>query len=244
MEPNKIEQEFKQQLEQRSIAPSPMAWDRLDAMLTVAEQKAAPKKKANLGWMYMAACFLVLLSGGMFFFNKETKPQGTVNGNSVVEKSTQATQTETQPTQIIPVASQQSQIAETVKSVKPAKKVKNTVNEQKFFPLPDQKMQEAVAQTTVKEESPVVEPVSSKIKVDANALLASVEHNASKNNVAQNIPAVTRPNIKRSKIEVNANTLLTSVEGELDQSFRGKVINSLQKNYNTVKTAVATRNLQ
>lgn len=239
-----MEQEFKQKLEQRSIAPSPMAWDRLDAMLTVAEQKASPKKKANRGWLYMAACFLALLTGGMFFFNKETRPQGTVNGNSLVEKSTPVTQPEVQDTQIVPVTTQQDQIAETVKNAKPAKKVKSTVYEQRFFPLPDEKTQEAVAQTTVKDESPAVAPISSKIKVDANVLLASVDSKSSQNNVAQNTPAVTRPDVKQPKIQVNANTLLTSVEGELDQSFRGKVINSLQKNYNTVKSAVATRNLQ
>lgn len=239
-----MEQEFKQKLEQRSIAPSPMAWDRLDAMLTVAEQKAVPKKKANYGWLYMAACFLVLLSGGMFFFNKDVKPQGTVKGNAVVEKSTPVTEPEVQDTQIIPVATQQGQIAETVKTAKPAKTAKSTVNEQRFFPLPDEKTQEAVAQTAVNDETPVVVPTSSKIKVDANVLLASVDGKASQNNVAQNTTAVSRPNVKHSKIQVNPNMLLTSVEGELDQSFRGKVINSIQKNYNTVKSAVATRNLQ
>jgi hypothetical protein len=44
MEPNKIESQFKQKLEQRTIQPTEMAWDRLDAMLSVAEKK---KKRPN-----------------------------------------------------------------------------------------------------------------------------------------------------------------------------------------------------
>ncbi|MBK8600260.1 MAG: hypothetical protein IPN80_06580 [Flavobacterium sp.] len=36
---NKLEKEFKRQLDQREIKPSPAAWDRLDAMLTITEEK-------------------------------------------------------------------------------------------------------------------------------------------------------------------------------------------------------------
>jgi len=39
MEPNKLETQIKEQLNAREIQPSEMAWDRLDAMLTVAEEK-------------------------------------------------------------------------------------------------------------------------------------------------------------------------------------------------------------
>ena len=53
MEPNKLEREFREKLEKRAIQPSDMAWDRLDAMLSVAEKK----KKPNRAWMYMAASF-------------------------------------------------------------------------------------------------------------------------------------------------------------------------------------------
>ena len=39
MEPNKLETQIKEQLNAREIQPSEMAWDRLDAMLSVAEEK-------------------------------------------------------------------------------------------------------------------------------------------------------------------------------------------------------------
>ena len=40
-----MEQDFKKKLDKRSIQPTDMAWDRLDAMLTVAEKKKKPKRK-------------------------------------------------------------------------------------------------------------------------------------------------------------------------------------------------------
>ena len=43
---NKIENQFKKQLNEREIKPSEAAWDRLDAMLNVAE-----KKKRKFPWI-------------------------------------------------------------------------------------------------------------------------------------------------------------------------------------------------
>jgi hypothetical protein len=48
----------------------------------------------------------------------------------------------------------------------------------------------------------------------------------------------------KTKIKVNPNTLLTQVDGELELSFREKVINKVNKNYQTVKVALANRNIQ
>ena len=39
MEPNNFEKDFREKLNQREIEPSNKAWDRLDAMLSVAEEK-------------------------------------------------------------------------------------------------------------------------------------------------------------------------------------------------------------
>jgi len=48
----------------------------------------------------------------------------------------------------------------------------------------------------------------------------------------------------KAKIKVNANDLLNQVDGELEQSFREKVITKVNKNYQTVKVALANRNQQ
>src|SRR6478609_6641493 len=66
MEPNKIEKQFKEQLNSREIKPSAMAWDKLDAMLTVADKK--PKR--NFRWLYVAASVLGFLLVSTVYFNR------------------------------------------------------------------------------------------------------------------------------------------------------------------------------
>ena len=43
MEPNKLENKMREKLNKRTIQPSANAWDRLDAMLSVTEQKTEKK---------------------------------------------------------------------------------------------------------------------------------------------------------------------------------------------------------
>ena len=68
MEQNKLETQFKEKLNSRKIKPTEMAWDRLDAMLSVAENKK-PKRKFN--WVYIAASFIGFLLVGTIFFNQK-----------------------------------------------------------------------------------------------------------------------------------------------------------------------------
>jgi hypothetical protein len=44
MAQNKLENQIKEKLNSREIQPSAQAWDRLDAMLTVAEEKKTQRK--------------------------------------------------------------------------------------------------------------------------------------------------------------------------------------------------------
>jgi hypothetical protein len=72
------------------------------------------------------------------------------------------------------------------------------------------------------------------VKVDANALLASVENDQTLKSTPKNAAAVT----------VNSNDLLSQIDGELELSFRERVIKSVNKKYSEVKVAVAKRNLE
>ena len=49
---------------------------------------------------------------------------------------------------------------------------------------------------------------------------------------------------KKQKIQVDPSSLLSQVDGELELSFREKVIAKVNKNYQTVKVALANRNNQ
>ena len=66
MEPNKIDNQIREKLNAREIQPSAQAWDRLDAMLAVSEEK---KPKKGYGWFFVAASTILIFGLGFFLFN-------------------------------------------------------------------------------------------------------------------------------------------------------------------------------
>jgi len=225
MEPNKTEKDFKQKLEQRTIQPSEMAWDRLDAMLSVAENKK-PKKRRT--WMYMAASLIVFLLAGALFLKQEKNNDSLENDttNSVVIKDNNSENT-IQPainntTVIAPAVREESIVLtdknhnSTIKTVKPKSSV---VKEEKVV---QSSGQEQIASVDIKEQPIIIQAK------DADQLLASAIDNATPK--------------KRATVKVDANSLLSSVEGELTESYRSKAFQGVIKSFNTVKVAVANRN--
>ena len=88
MEPNKLENQIKEKLHSREIQPSVHAWDRLDAMLSVAEEK---KTRRPFGFLFIAASITVLLTVGIFFLTQrstEIKPQNNVVTTEIKKDST------------------------------------------------------------------------------------------------------------------------------------------------------------
>ena len=246
MEPNKLEQDFKQKLEQRTIQPTEMAWDRLDAMLSVTEEK---KKKPSRTWMYMAASFLALLLVGSLFLNQEsqnTKNGITTNDNRITEgKSEQKTSVgeNFKPTVIDSESIKQEETVAVTNTIvsnnKPAAFVNNKTTvvkkETAKSNIEPTVNKEALA-ATITNDAVKVKTGPAKITVDAANLLASVESTA----VTEQVAATGKP--KKQSVKVDSNSLLTSVEGELNESFRGKVLQSVAKNYNIIKSSVASRN--
>ncbi|QSB26608.1 hypothetical protein [Flavobacterium sp. CLA17] len=236
MEPNNFEKDFREKLNQRRIEPSEKAWDRLDAMLSVAEEKK-PKKKNR--WLYIAASIVGFLMVGTFFFNQEKKVELQKNQvviednsqkDSVVKlgfKETDANKdqiavSEKEPTQ----DAGDSKKEEKISNQKTHKTVNNSTNTIAEFSVINQKNQQSpslnnqiTAPETVKNET-------------ADQLLNTAE----KTVVAEN---TVKP---KTKIKVNASDLLNQVDGELELSFREKVITKVNKNYQTVKVALANRN--
>ena len=71
MEPNNIENQIREKLNSREIQPSAQAWDRLDAMLTVAEEKKTKRSFFSLKYIGIAASVLVFVTLGLFYFNQK-----------------------------------------------------------------------------------------------------------------------------------------------------------------------------
>jgi hypothetical protein len=250
MEPNKLEQEFRDKLEQRTIEPSKMAWDRLDAMLSVGEGKK--EKKPNRSWMYMAASFVVFATIGAFFLTNEKENSGNgtgsnstpiVNRENTVKPAQQEGSNDTIPpaplvkpsieTLSAPKMQQTAVAAIQTKATSAGK----TVNKQNISPRQNQTLND-------KQGTNIFPPAN-------NEGVAVVNHEGFKEDVinsfeADQLLATSAGNAKKKKslIKVDANSLLSSVEGELNESFRDRAMEGVIKNFNAVKTSVANRNYQ
>lgn len=218
MEPNKIENDFKQKLNKREIIPTASAWDRLDAMLAVAEEK---KPKPKWGWLYVAASILGFLLVGTVFLS-QTQEIVDVKRDQIVYK--------------------------TKESVKPSK----TLFQEKTAPILSSSKPNSIIASVSKVKNDI-----KKESKDINEEISLIKNQKS-NNTAESLLAVediktnndalviehAKSEVEKPTIKVNANDLLSQVDGELDLSFREKVIKSINKNYKSVKAELANRNQQ
>lgn len=227
MEPNKMEEEFRNKLNEREIQPSEAAWDRLDAMLSVAENK---KPKRNNTFLFIAAGLALFFAVGLFLLQQEnTNPEIRLTNPTVIssdEKPPVLEQPEIQPEttgvvdQQISKEKQSQAITENQVISVAKKKVKSDVKTTTDFQ--QQTVKEAIAEVIPKKE-----PEMQKTTTDTEKLLA-----------------ITDAPKEKQKVKVNVNSLLSSVEGELNQEFRETTLQRLNRNFKTVKTAVANRNYE
>lgn len=229
MEQNKLEKEFRNKLNQREIAPSDNSWDRLDAMLAVAEDK---KPIRSYGWIYIAASIIGFAFFGTFFFNQNDQ-KTTDKSNEVVIGNNQKAEPIQKEISIVPLnpKSERTVVIPEVKKDKKNSRVTNRI-------LINQVAQNSNSDSLI----PILEK---KLTNQETEQLASSNTN---DNTVDEMHAVVKTSSKdgnsKTKIKVNHNTLLTQVDGELELSFREKVINKVNKNYQTVKVALANRNIQ
>ncbi len=225
MEPNKLEEDFRDKLNSRTIQPSEMAWDRLDAMLSVSEKK---KPKRSNKWLSMAAVFVGMLFVGTLLMEQQKQDQKikeTIKMAPVQDSIT--TETITEPRVIETVLSEPTKNGrkEIVTVVKTATKVESgTIIEQQTVITPETQIVEATSPKEIKKVATMVDAVS---------LLASVDKNAP-----------TKSTIKKGNVKVDANSLLSTVEGEITTDYREGVFQTINRNFKTVKSAVANRNTE
>lgn len=244
MAQNKLENQIKEKLNSREIQPSAQAWDRLDAMLTVAEEKKTKRSFFSYKFIGIAASVLVFVTLGMFFFNqKEVEKQSDRNVvTKEVEKDT-VNDTNTKNVFPNPVKEQINEVV--VSSEKPKINIqqprtnnKKSIINQKTTAINqfiENQNQVVVNQNQVQPqkdgEIAIKEKENLKTEIKSDEQLFK-----SLDKVALN--ATT----KKSALKVDAKSLLNQVDGELDLTFREKVINSINKNYKNVKVAVSNRN--
>lgn len=211
------------QFNQREIKPNPAAWDRLDAMLTVAEK---PKRK--FGWLYIAASLVGVLLVATVFLKNSTPmidvakdPQQNTFVFEETNDSVEVPKIELNEA----VLSQKTNVVATINQP-----VFNSLVEKKEHTVLENTIENSNSTIVIKEEP--VQTVERKSRISPEELLASVENNTSQN--------VIQPN--QNSITVSSKSLLNHVDGEVELTFREKVIKTVSKNYQEVKVVISNRN--
>ena len=240
MEPNNFEKDFREKLNQRKIEPSDKAWDRLDAMLSVAENKKPEKKRK---WLYIAASVVGFLLVGTFFFNQKKNEVETPK-NTIVIKEDQKKNSVTKPTLNIidsiktEIAISEKDATQTSTKISITKKINHNQNPNKTIKNESNQIAESSVIIKNNQEKQSINNQTSVVESPKKESVDQLLNSAEKTVIAENS---AKP---KSKVKVNANDLLNQVDGELELSFREKVITKVNKNYQTVKVALANRNQQ
>ncbi|KIA87426.1 hypothetical protein [Flavobacterium sp. AED] len=230
MERNKLETQFKEQLDSREIKPSEMAWNKLDAMLMVAE-----KPKAKFPWMYIAASILGFLFIGTVYFNQKNDAIKNQKKEVVIQDAVTPKSTVTTAIVVNPKIEEEKSVVINVVQKTTSKINKITKLKEESIIINKSSNQNQVAEVSIsnqKTEQKSIKPQTNTVSVDV--LLAAVENPSKREKQLNQKPVV----------HVNASNLLLQVDGELELSFREKIINKVSKNYQTVKVALSNRNLE
>lgn len=241
---NKLENQIKEKLNSREIQPSAQAWDRLDAMLSVAEEK---KTGRPFGFLFIAASILVFVSAGMFFFTQNSSE--VKNDNNVVETEIKkdAVQKENNIQSPIIEKKQENQVAESTE----IQKSNNQNNNNSAVSIIDQKSNQKQSNPLINKDKQIEFQNSSDVAlknlpkiVDTKEIIVSRPKTStmSDEDLLASLDNVGKKTNAKSKVKVDARNLLSQVDGELDQTFREKVIGKIAKNYQEVKVALSNRN--
>lgn len=218
MEPNKIDNQIREKLNTREIQPSAQAWNRLDAMLTISEEK---KPKKGYGWFFAAASTLLFFGLGFFLFNSN---ETTEINNSIPVVTTineEKDSVETNKTNEISVKKEQPVL------------VQNEVN------YPEAKNNKLKKADELEKEVNLIQLNPSAITdyPSSEKLLVEVQVNQ------KEIPLIKKNSVK-SKIKIDAASLLSTVEKELDVNYKETTLDKLTKKFQDAKSALANRNYE
>jgi hypothetical protein len=240
MEPNKLDLEIKQKLEQRMIQPSAQAWDRLEAMLDSAEKT---KSKRNINWIYIAASFVGFLLICTVFFNGYETVKVDPTAPIVLEEKSDENNLEKPeilhkdvvPSQIQKTITKEYKVVAENNNVNKQSRKLNT-KEEKVLNSNQSRGNEVVV---IVSENKNYQSTSTNRYVSAEKLLAEVSNTKFE-------PKTTDISIEKTRkaISVNPNSLLSSAETELNQSFRESALDKFNKNFNAIKTVLVNRNYE
>lgn len=228
---NKLETQFKKKLNSREIKPSDMAWDRLNAMLSIAEPSNSgqvQKTKRKFIWLYIAASFIGFLLIPTVFFNQKENIIDIKKNTLVIEKTSpkESTKTEIASKKTEPNFSKKILNSETKPLVQTHQNTTTKIENATF-----KNKENVVAEIqAITPNEPIVEHKNT-IPENIDNLLASAEKNQ-------------ESGVKNPSVKINPTDLLNQVDGELQVSFREKALNTISQKFKEAREALANRNNQ
>ncbi|MBV2196577.1 MAG: hypothetical protein KUL78_08760 [Flavobacterium sp.] len=228
MEPNRIDNQIREKLNAREIQPSAQAWDRLDAMLAVSEEK---KSKKGYGWFFVAASTILFFGLGFFLFNSNettkinnsTPIVTTINEGIDTVETNKINEISVEKAQPILVENKANHSKDNSREIKPVA------------------IEELVKESNIIQENlaPITQhPSPSTYKyVSPENLLAEVQ-------TGEKVISSDNKIISKPKMKVDANSLLTSVEKELDETHKETTLEKLTRKFQDAKSALANRNYE
>lgn len=247
MERNKLETQFKEQLNSREIQPSEMAWSKLDAMLTAADpsnsEQGKQKPKTKFPWMYVAASFAGLVLLGTVYFKSSETVKINKDNPIVLELKTDTNnlnEPEIINERVLPSRVQTTRIKvyKVVADINNLKKQPEQLNkkENETLSINLSKENEGIA---ISSENKNNQSTSVNKYISAEKLLAEVTN--TKFEIKDSDKTIENT---RKVISVNPNSLLSNAENELNQSFKKSALDKFSKNFNAIKTVLVNRNYE
>lgn len=224
MEQNKIENQIKKKLNDRTIQPSAASWDRLDAMLNSTENETA---KPNYNWLAVAAAVVVFFGLGILYTTTSTSTT-QIDDSIAVATVAESKNDSVTATPIATIAvNKQSPILTQNES--------NKINTKTIISEEKSSQELESIQKIVAHE--IATPTTTYKYMSPEALINEIE-------TGQKTTNPNRNSVSKNKIKINAAALLTGVEKELDSVYRETTLDKLNKNYNRIKSVIANRNFE
>jgi len=234
MEQDNFNKNIQEKFNFRTIEPSETAWDKLDAMLTLAEEKKQPK---IFFWLSIAATFLLFIGVGYVLLQQNEKTKLMPSTEEIVtSKKNSESETHKQNTEESNVSFENELVDNSTTSTTPKTKESITSNaaqkensKLEIYETALLKQQEVITVNEIKKESNKQESKEPAYNYTTpESLLAEVQGQKKQSNISS----------FKSILRVNPNDLLQAVESELDKTFKEKTITKLKQ----VKSAFVNRN--
>jgi hypothetical protein len=227
MEQHNIDSQIKEKLKAREIQPSDQTWNRLDALLTISEEK---REKKGYGWYFVAASTILFFGLGFFLFNSN---KTTAINNSIPIRTTVNEEIDTVESPKINKISVEKEQPVLVQ------------NETNFSKTKKNKKSEGIKEL-IKGENVIDEKIASNSQlptpntykyISPEKLLADVQ-------TTEKINPSDKKTIDKPRVKIDATSLLTHVEKELDETHKETTLDKLSKKIQDAKSALVNRNYE